>query len=69
MAEVSILSDIDWAVIAPILVIQLILFIVALIDVIRIEKTNGPKWMWILIILFINIVGPIIYFIFGRRQQ
>lgn len=69
MSEVSILSDIDWAVIAPILVIQLILFIVALIDVIRIEKTNGPKWMWILIILFINIVGPIIYFIFGRRQQ
>ncbi|WP_268238677.1 PLDc N-terminal domain-containing protein [Lentibacillus kapialis] len=32
-------------------------------------KTNGPKWMWALIIIFINIIGPIIYFIFGRRND
>ncbi|GAA0597894.1 PLD nuclease N-terminal domain-containing protein [Virgibacillus siamensis] len=69
MDKVALLSDINWAVIAPIIVIQLILFIVALIDLIRIDRTNGPKWMWILIILFINIIGPIVYFIFGRRQQ
>ncbi|WP_139343287.1 PLD nuclease N-terminal domain-containing protein [Virgibacillus siamensis] len=65
----NLLSEINWAVIAPILIIQFILFIVALVDVIRIERTNGPKWMWVLIILFINIIGPIVYFIFGRRQQ
>ncbi len=69
MEEVNLLSEINWAVIAPILIIQFILFIVALVDVIRIERTNGPKWMWVLIILFINIIGPIVYFIFGRRQQ
>lgn len=69
MEVVSILSEINWAVIAPLLVIQGILLIVAAIDLIRIDRTNGPKWMWALIIVLINILGPIIYFIFGRRND
>ncbi len=56
-------------ILAPILIIQLILFIVAIIDLVRIEKTNGPKWLWALIILFINIIGPILYFVVGRRSN
>nr|WP_090238030.1 PLDc N-terminal domain-containing protein [Lentibacillus halodurans] len=69
MEEVNLFNDINWAVIAPILVIQGILIIVAIIDLIRIDKTNGPKWMWGLIVILINIIGPIIYFIFGRRND
>ncbi|WP_188456822.1 PLDc N-terminal domain-containing protein [Virgibacillus oceani] len=61
-------NEINWAVIAPFLVIQAILLLVALIDLFRIDKTNGPKWMWIFIIVIVNIIGPILYFIFGRRQ-
>jgi hypothetical protein len=53
----------------PIFIIQLILLIVALVDLIRIEKTNGPKWLWVVIILFINIIGPILYFVVGRRND
>ncbi|WML40204.1 PLD nuclease N-terminal domain-containing protein [Neobacillus sp. OS1-2] len=56
-------------IIAPILIIQLILLIVAMIDLVKIEKTNGPKWLWALIILFINIIGPILYFVIGRRSH
>ncbi|MCM3122028.1 PLD nuclease N-terminal domain-containing protein [Mesobacillus sp. AQ2] len=63
------LADVNWALIAPILVIQVILLIVALVDLIRIEKTNGPKWLWAVIILLINIIGPILYFVIGRRNQ
>lgn len=55
-------------ILAPIIIIQLILLLVALIDVIRIKQTNGPKWMWVLIIICINIFGPILYFIFGRKE-
>lgn len=69
MEQVHFLSEINWAIITPILVIQAILLIVALIDLIRIDKTNGPKWTWVLIIVLVNIIGPIAYFIFGRRQQ
>lgn len=63
------LADVNWALIAPILVIQVILLAVALVDLIRIEKTNGPKWLWAVIILLINIIGPILYFVIGRRNQ
>ncbi|WP_312472617.1 PLDc N-terminal domain-containing protein [Neobacillus sp.] len=56
-------------IILPILIIQLILIIVAIIDLVRIEKTNGPKWLWVIIILFINIIGPILYFVIGRKSN
>ncbi|AIF42529.1 MULTISPECIES: PLD nuclease N-terminal domain-containing protein [Virgibacillus] len=61
-------SSINWAVIAPLIVIQGILLIIALIDLAKTAQTNGPKWLWFLIIVFINIIGPILYFLFGRRQ-
>lgn len=63
------LETINWALIAPVLFIQLILLIVAMIDLIKIEKTFGPKWLWGLIIIFINIIGPILYFVVGRRNH
>lgn len=56
-------------ILAPIFIIQLILIIVAIIDLVKVEKTNGPKWMWALIILFINIIGPILYFVIGRKSN
>ena len=65
----EILNGIPWGVIAPILVIQLLLVIIALVSCIRAEKTNGPKWLWILVILFINIIGPVLYFVIGRRND
>ncbi len=52
----------------PILIIQWALVIFALVDLIRREKTKGPKWGWALVILFINIIGPILYFVLGRDE-
>lgn len=65
----ELLNEIPLGVIAPILVLQLILMITALVSCIREEKTNGPKWLWILIILFINLIGPVLYFVIGRRND
>jgi hypothetical protein len=62
-------ETINWALFAPILVIQAILLVVALVDLIKIDMTNGPKWLWAIIIVVINIFGPILYFVFGRRNQ
>ena len=63
------LQGMSWGIIAPIFIIQFILLIVALIDLTKIHQTNGPKWVWALVIIFINIVGPIAYFIAGRKQS
>ena len=63
------LIGIPWGAIAPILVLHLILMITALVSCIREEKTNGPKWIWILVILFINLIGPVLYFVVGRRNN
>jgi hypothetical protein len=68
-SKMEVFETINWAIIAPILVIQLILLVTALIDLTRIEKTNGPKWVWALVIIFVNIIGPILYFVLGRRND
>ena len=65
----ELLEGISWGLIAPILIIQLILLIVSLVDLSRIEKTNGPKLLWVFIIVFVNIIGPILYFVIGRRNN
>jgi hypothetical protein len=60
--------DINWAIVTPIIILQAILTIAALVSCIKQEETNGPKWLWIIIILFINILGPILYFVVGRKN-
>lgn len=53
----------------PVLIIQIILLIAALVDIARREKTRGPKWVWVLVVLFVNLIGPIIYFVVGREDE
>jgi hypothetical protein len=53
----------------PVVFVQLILLVVALLDLLKREKTRGPKWVWVLVILFVNLFGPIIYFLFGRDNE
>ncbi len=53
----------------PLLILQLILMIAALVDLARREQTRGPKWVWALVILFVNIIGPILYFVAGRQEE
>ena len=52
----------------PLAIIQLILLVVALVDLSRRPATRGPKWMWAVIIIFVNLIGPIAYFAVGRED-
>jgi len=52
----------------PLIVIQLGLLVFALLDLLKRERTRGPKWMWIIIIIFVNIFGPVAYLLFGREE-
>jgi hypothetical protein len=64
----ELLQDVNWSLVAPLIVLQVILMISALVSCMRQEETNGPKWMWVLIILFVNLLGPILYFVMGRKN-
>lgn len=57
------------SIVLPLIIIQLILMVIALVLCVRAEQTRGPKWMWILIIVFGNMLGSIAFFIFGRRNE
>ncbi len=53
----------------PLVIIELGLLVWALLDVIRREHvTGGNKIVWILVIVLVNIIGPIVYFLFGRKE-
>jgi hypothetical protein len=58
------------ALLAPILVIQLGLMIAALIDLGGDERRvrGGNKLVWALVIVFVNVLGPIVYFVAGREE-
>lgn len=58
------------ALLAPIVLIQLGLMIAALVDLEHAERRvrGGNKLVWALVIVFVNVLGPIIYFVAGREE-
>ena len=52
----------------PIILLQLGLMAFALWDLIRRERTRGPKWLWAIVIVLGEILGPILYFLVGREE-
>jgi len=66
-------TEINWSelipIIAPLIAVQFLLMLIALIMCIKAEETRGPKLMWVFIILFVSIFGPIAFFIAGRRND
>ena len=59
------------ALLIPIIVIQLGLMIAALVDLERDERRvrGGSKLVWAVVIVFVNIFGPILYFLAGREES
>ncbi len=64
----------DWARILPLLIpiilIQLGLQIFALVDLSRTARVRGgSKWLWVAIIILLEIFGPIVYFVAAKQQE
>lgn len=56
--------------IIPLVIVQLTLMLVALLHVLSHEHfKRGSKMMWVLVVIFINIIGPILYFVIGRTDE
>lgn len=58
------------ALLLPVIILEFILAITALIHVIKHPNYRfRNKAIWIIVVLFIQIIGPIFYFIFGRGEE
>jgi hypothetical protein len=54
----------------PILIIEAALAITALVHVLRHPNYRfGNKVIWIIVVLFVQIIGPVVYFVFGRGEE
>jgi len=54
---------------APLIILGVVLLTVALVDLAKRKRvTGGNKIIWALII-FIQIIGPVIYLIAGRKEE
>jgi hypothetical protein len=52
----------------PLAAVNLILIVTALISLSKAESVRGgKKWIWVLIILFVQTIGPILYFTIGKK--
>lgn len=43
--------------------------VIAIIDIVRSKFEGNMQLIWVLIVLFSNIIGAILYFIIGRNQK
>ncbi len=54
----------------PVFLLELGLMIFALVDVIKRKRVRGDsKVLWIIIIVLVNLIGPIIYLLIGRKEE
>ena len=59
-----------WPFLIPLLIMELGLVIVACVHVLRHPYYRfGNKVIWLLIVLIVQIFGPIAYFVFGRGEE
>lgn len=67
------LKDIDimtfLPIILPVIAVGALLVFIAFIDLYRHRKTRKNVLVWTFIILFVNILGPILYFVIGRKDS
>lgn len=54
----------------PIIILQYTLAIFAIVHIIKHPKYRfGNQFFWILFVFFIQFIGPIVYFLFGRGDD
>lgn len=59
-----------WPFLVPLIILEFGLMIAAVVHVLRHPNYRiGNRALWLVIVIFIQIIGPIAYFVFGREDQ
>ncbi|MCL2197541.1 MAG: PLD nuclease N-terminal domain-containing protein [Defluviitaleaceae bacterium] len=57
-------------ILAPIVIIQLGLMIAALVHIFRHDNyKTGSRLIWVIVVLCLNLIGPILYFVIGKEDE
>ena len=54
------------------IIVFLVLFLIpifAVIDILRSEFTDNNKIIWLLVVIFLCLIGAILYFAIGQKQK
>ena len=67
--DLSSLPPVVLALLGALVLVQLALQVWAIVDLVRRsqDRLTLPKWLWAVIIVFGELLGPIIYFVAGRK--
>jgi hypothetical protein len=69
MAELAAPLVPDWSIMALPLVAGLVLFVMALVSIARNRTySSGGTVVWAIIVLALPVLGPVLWFLMGRRQ-
>lgn len=55
------------AVLMPVIVLQIALQVYALYDLSKNWRANNNGWVWVGVIVLGSLLGPLVYFIVGRK--
>ena len=72
VAESALPSTGTLALLGLVLLVQVALLVAALVDLLRRPDeavTGGRRWVWILVVVLLQAVGPLAYFAAGRRPR
>jgi hypothetical protein len=60
----------QWLLIIPLILVEIGLMGFALYDLVKRKRVKGGnKWVWGVIIVVVNLIGPILYFVIGREEE
>ncbi|KRK88017.1 PLD nuclease N-terminal domain-containing protein [Lentilactobacillus sunkii] len=67
--NVQILID-YWPILLPVVLLEFGLMIAAVVHVLRHPHYRfGNKLLWLVIVVVFQIIGPVVYFVFGRGES
>ena len=54
----------------PVILIQVGLAVAAIVDIVKRKSFSiGTKPIWIIIVITVSFVGPLVYFVIGRKEE
>jgi len=54
-------------ILSPLIIINLILVVAAILSIARKALPWGQKWLWLVLVLAVDLIGPIVYFAVGSN--